>query len=571
MIHFDFEKNMPRHKRKKKVVEATVDYRASGFDPNSLLGSGVPKGIWHFKACCHFAYQGSAPHQNQVAEYYVDGTVVKRDLAEALRWFRLSEKQGNLYALRRIGDFYRDGLGVRTDPVKAFHYYSKAAQPPDPRKTHRALYELGRCYEIGIGCAPDMDKARTLYQQARDGGGDQKARARLKELDEIKKTKENAGRPRLVFKEEHKAILKAAFKAMFKAMLAKKHSTSNVSQQTAVKQPNVSRHVNNHPKHPQKEKIEKDWAPFVGTCGLHMKIDDFLANNETYLLKSICCAINEMFPDKKELKHTDKNRTVQSYRKTISALFKSFKELVDKSPEFGELEVALEYVIPAEYSGPDVGGIVGLRIDAIVFGQYRIAVLEFKTGSSTEEIEKQKKVAIKQVNGYLRGLDKWHEYATPRNLCACIVMFALNDTCEKAKEPPKKNHGFRVARIVSPNKLGPTLEECFDGFFDPVRNPHRWLHSFKSMGRPHDAIFNDIADYAFDHHDTMPVLDGYKKAAVRQRIADRLGLHRTAPLNPLIVALTNGRWELRDAVVQLLENLPQDRLKTLFDGWREQS
>ena len=186
---------------------------------------------------------------------------------------------------------------------------------------------------------------------------------------------------------------------------------------------------------------------------------------------------------------------------------------------------------------------------------------------SADRIEIQKASAIGQVNGYLRGLDRWHRYADSDCLCAGVVMFALDDTYEKAQKPMI---GFDPAVVVSRDNLYSFLEDYFDGFCDPVPNPHRWLHSFESMGRPYDKIFNDIADYAFDHYDTMPVLDDDEKADIRRRIADRLGIRKTAHLKPLVAALTNGRWELRDAVVQILENLPQERLETLFKGWLNQ-
>ncbi len=316
-------------------------------------------------------------------------------------------------------------------------------------------------------------------------------------------------------------------------------------------------------------KEERDWAPFVGMSGLHMTIGDFIGGYETEWLWSLCSTINDMFPDKRPLKPTDNNRTVRSYRDTISALVENLGNLCCSYPDFCNLEVALEYVIPGEFSDP-ARGISGTRADAVVFGKDRVAVLEFKTGHSTEDMERQKAQAIGQVNGYLRGLHKWHRHAHPKNLRACVVMFALNDVYEKAEMPPKIGVGFQTARIVSRNNLFEFLRDCFVGHFTPVANPHRWLHSFESMGTPHEDIFLEIADDAANHFEEMPELDGNEKAAIRRRIARRLGLSRTWPLKPLIVALTNGQWELRDAVVQLLEKLPQDQLEVLFEGWQNQ-
>lgn len=529
---------MPRRKKQRPKPETPVDFTAPGFDPMTLCGNNFPRGPWHFKACFHFASQGSAPHQNQVAEYYAEGKVVVKDLAEALHWFRKSEVQGNLYAIRRIGDFYRDGRGVPRNPDTAFRYYRKASVG-NPKQTHRAIYELGRCYEEGIGCVPDMARARDLYQQAVDIGGDQKARARLEELDKPKRTRKQR-----------------------KAIVSRPAETN--PQKSAPKVPRPVERAS--AKQNAAVDIERDWTPFIGTCGLHAMVEEFLEEDERKWLEDLCNAVNDMFPDKPQLRPDSNNRTVQSYRNTISALVNALNEAACKTPEILELEVALEYVIPADYSDPDGDGIVGLRADAIVFGKDRVAVLEFKTGESTEKLAIHKAEAIGQVNDYLRGLNKWHRHTSPVNLRGCVVMFALDDTNEKARKPMM---GFQPARIVSRGNLVAFLNDCFGEHWMPVQEPHKWLHAFKLPNRSPDAIFREIADYAFDHYQAMPELDGDEKAAIRRRIARRLGLRSPIRLRPLVAALTNGKWQLRDAVVQLLENLPQDRLETLYEGWSQ--
>ncbi len=530
------ENAMPRRKRKKTVIETPVDYRAPGFDPNTLLGS-APKGPLNYEACLYFAERDSAPHQNRVAEYHLEGRVVERNAAEAVAWFELSAEQGNPHALRRLGDLYRNGIGVAVNPTRAFEYYREGAE----MEHHPSIYELGRCYEEGFGCVSDIDKARDMYQQAVEIGGNQKARARLKELA---KPKRKTTRRTTI---QSKMVGTAA--SWVPPPVVPVPVTKPSARTTTTR------------------REEQDWAPFVGTCGLHMTVGEFISGREERWLELVCTTVSEMFPNKKPLKSTDNNRTVRSYRETISALVKELGNVCCSYPEFCELEVALEYVIPGERSDPDNGNIFGLRADAVIFSTDRVAILEFKTGKSVNMIGAQIAEAIGQVNDYMRGLNRWHRHATPQNLRACAVFFALKNHFELAEYPIR---GFEPAVIVSQDYLYTFLNGCFVGHCVPVTNPHQWLHSFVPMGMPHENIFHEVADYAAEHFDEMAELDGNEKAAIRRRIARRLSLPSPKQLKPLIAALTNGQWQLRDAVVQQLEGLPQDQLETLFIGWRDQ-
>ncbi len=548
---------MPRRKRK-KAVEEPIDFTAPGFDPNAVLDS-APKGPLNYEACLYFAERGSAPHQNRVAEYYLEGRVGERNAAEAVAWFELSAEQGNPHAMRRLGDLYRDGIGVAVNPERAFEYYRESAEMGH----HPSIYELGRCYEEGFGCVSDINKARDLYQQAVDIGGNQKSRARLKELAKPKR------------KTNRRIIVQSKMAGTAASWVPRPETNRRIIVQSKmagtaaswVPRPVVPVPVTKPAaRTTTTRREERDWAPFVGTCGLHVAVSDFLFGDQRTWLKSICSTVNDMFPDKKPLSPDGNDRTVRSYRATIAALVEALENIYLGMQDILDLEIALEYVIPAEDSDPDDGNVFGLRADAVIFGKDRVAVLEFKTGLSTDRLAIHKAKAIGQVNDYLRGLNKWHRFASPSNLRGCVAMFALDDANELAEKPM---NGFRPARIVSRDNLSVFLKECFRGHCTPVANPHQWLHSFVSMGMPHEDIFHEVADYAAEHFDEMAELDGNEKAAIRRRIARRLGLPSTKPLKPLVAALTNGRWQLRDAVVQQLEELPQDQLETLFFGWRD--
>ena len=310
-------------------------------------------------------------------------------------------------------------------------------------------------------------------------------------------------------------------------------------------------------------RTERNWKPFVGVCAYHATVGDFSCEDESKWLSAICSTINEMFPEERKLAPAQRNAAVQAFRRTFHMLVDVFIDICLVAPEFDNLEIAFEYVIPT--SDPDEDHVSARRADVVVFGEERAAILELKTGFSKARLEAKKALAIRQVNGYLREMNNWHLYATPDELRGCVVMFAEKEVFEYADYPMD---GFEPATIVSKDKLDHFLFDCFDGHCTPVRNPGRWLRAFVSETNPYEGVFGGIADYAAEHFDEMPELDGDEKAAIRRRIARRLGLRSPIRLRPLVAALTNGKWQLRDAVVQLLENLPQDRLETLFEGFQ---
>ena len=62
----------------------------------------------------------------------------------------------------RIGNFYKDGLGVEQDYTIAREYYERAAQ----RNHGPALYWLGFLYENGLGVEQNYDRAIEYYTSA---------------------------------------------------------------------------------------------------------------------------------------------------------------------------------------------------------------------------------------------------------------------------------------------------------------------------------------------------------------------------------------------------------------------
>jgi len=75
------------------------------------------------------AEQGDARAQNNLGVMYENGKGVAQDISEAVRWYRLAAVQGYGGAQYDLGLAYAIGRGgVRRDPVRAYMWFSLAAQ-----------------------------------------------------------------------------------------------------------------------------------------------------------------------------------------------------------------------------------------------------------------------------------------------------------------------------------------------------------------------------------------------------------------------------------------------------------
>ncbi len=60
------------------------------------------------------------------AQYDLGVLYLERSPIDAARWFRKSAEQGNAHAQLWLGDMYREGKGVKLDPVEAAKLYERA-------------------------------------------------------------------------------------------------------------------------------------------------------------------------------------------------------------------------------------------------------------------------------------------------------------------------------------------------------------------------------------------------------------------------------------------------------------
>jgi len=74
------------------------------------------------------ANSGNAVAQTIIGDYYSDGLfVVKRDYAEAIKWYKKAIKGGNIDAVNSLGFMYLRGRGVKMNLPKAAKLFRKAA------------------------------------------------------------------------------------------------------------------------------------------------------------------------------------------------------------------------------------------------------------------------------------------------------------------------------------------------------------------------------------------------------------------------------------------------------------
>ncbi|MEE8516123.1 MAG: tetratricopeptide repeat protein [Alphaproteobacteria bacterium] len=74
------------------------------------------------------AESGDAEAETALAELYFQGLGVRRDAAEAARWYRRAAERGHGVAQMNLGDMLARGQGIKRDPVRAYFWLELAAR-----------------------------------------------------------------------------------------------------------------------------------------------------------------------------------------------------------------------------------------------------------------------------------------------------------------------------------------------------------------------------------------------------------------------------------------------------------
>jgi len=102
------------------------------------------------------AESGDSSSQLDLGYFFDCGLYVKTDKKKALHWYHLAYRQGDAGAATNIATVHRD-CGR---PGRMIWWFRRAVVMGD----HDALFELGKCYETGIGVAKNLGRALRCYR-----------------------------------------------------------------------------------------------------------------------------------------------------------------------------------------------------------------------------------------------------------------------------------------------------------------------------------------------------------------------------------------------------------------------
>jgi len=109
------------------------------------------------------AKAGDSQAQVELGGFYLRGSHgVKKDMAEAVKWFRKSAEQGNAQGQAYFGYAYLQGWTVQKDGVEAAKWFKKSAEQGFPM----GQLCLAGLYEAGIGVEKNLVEAAKLYRLA---------------------------------------------------------------------------------------------------------------------------------------------------------------------------------------------------------------------------------------------------------------------------------------------------------------------------------------------------------------------------------------------------------------------
>ena len=117
------------------------------------------------------AEAGDVVEQNMLGVMYGFGKGVRRDDAEAVKWWRKAAEQGLAQAQFSLGWCYHYGKGVAQDDTEAVKWYRKAAEQGNAN----AQFNLGWMYDQGKR-VPKDDVTAYAWLSVAAASGDEEAR-----------------------------------------------------------------------------------------------------------------------------------------------------------------------------------------------------------------------------------------------------------------------------------------------------------------------------------------------------------------------------------------------------------
>lgn len=155
------------------------------------------------------AIEGHADAMNNYADMYFRGEYVEKDDKRAYELFSIAAKRGVAESMYTLGYMYENGVGTEKDLVTSNYWFTQSALAGDVFAANRlgneefqnnqgdeafrwyqmaadkqdvdGEFNLGFCYETGMGTPINMKKAKYWYQRAALQG-DVEAKRKLKEI-----------------------------------------------------------------------------------------------------------------------------------------------------------------------------------------------------------------------------------------------------------------------------------------------------------------------------------------------------------------------------------------------------
>jgi TPR repeat protein len=141
---------------------------------NYYYGDGVEKN-------CELAimYANLALEQKYIyawrrwGKFYRDGVAVEQDYAKARECYENGARMGDYNCYNKIGDMLYHGWGCEADPAAAVEYFRKGEDAPvfsQRYSLQRSKTALGRAYELGRGVERDLAAAAEKYLEGYQAG-----------------------------------------------------------------------------------------------------------------------------------------------------------------------------------------------------------------------------------------------------------------------------------------------------------------------------------------------------------------------------------------------------------------
>ncbi|MBI1262453.1 MAG: hypothetical protein GC184_12095 [Rhizobiales bacterium] len=122
----------------------------------------------------------------RLGEEYLDAKFVKRDIEQALKYYKFGAEGGDMRAQMDYGMMYDKGYGVKSDLATAAKWYEASAQ----QNFGSAQFNIGVMYEEGAGVEKDPVKAYMYLLLASQNGFAQFAGPELDKLSTSMKTED---------------------------------------------------------------------------------------------------------------------------------------------------------------------------------------------------------------------------------------------------------------------------------------------------------------------------------------------------------------------------------------------